>query len=84
MVGGEAAVAIILGRETALNIGKEDTSSDSGSRILEAVEDGTEGGISGVAGLLTATQEIINGVQDRRHWSEEEEAESKRERENGE
>lgn len=54
MVGGEAPVAIILGRKTPLNIGKEDTSSDSGSGILKAVEDGTEGGVCGVTGVLTA------------------------------
>ena len=75
MVSVEALKRIIIGRKAFPEIGEEDPSLDTGIRILETLQDGSEGSVGSVSGLRTLLQELIH----RSHFNAERERERERE-----
>ncbi|GAU16585.1 hypothetical protein TSUD_168170 [Trifolium subterraneum] len=63
MVGLKASIAGVLGGKTVLKLGKEDPSLGTGFGVVKALQQGSEGGIGGVARLLALLKELIH----RRH-----------------
>lgn len=59
MVGLKASIAGVLGRKTVLKVGKEDPSLGTGFGIVKALQQGSEGGIGSIAGLLALLKELI-------------------------
>ena len=60
MEGLEALIGVFLGAEPFLEIRQEDPGFDSGFRILEPLEQRSEGTVRGVPGLLALIQELVH------------------------
>lgn len=60
MVGVKALIARVFGGKSLLKMGKEDPSLRTGIGMVEAVEQGSEGGVGSIARLAALLQEVVN------------------------
>ena len=56
----EVLMRIVIGRKVFLEIGEEDPSLDMGIRILETLQDRSEGSVGNISLLRTLLQELIH------------------------
>lgn len=60
MVGLKALVAGVLGGKTLLKVGKEDPSLGTGFGMVKTLQNGSKGGVGGVARFVALLQELIH------------------------